>query len=221
MVNERGVTSNAGKLFKIIRSQKTTREYRNHQDIFSQGDTANAIFYIEKGNVKLTVASRRGKKAVIGILGCGDFFGEGCLARQMVRGSTATTMHESTIASVPRGAMNRIIRQSPLFARLFISHLADQMVQIEDNFANQIFNSSEKRLARILLMLAHRNGSKDGNGKLLLPGMIQDNLAQMVGTTRSRINFFMNKFRKKGLISYNGKDKFSVHRSLLFAVLHD
>jgi len=219
MVNERITTSNSSKLFKIIRSRKTTREYQNQQDIFSQGDAADAIFYIQKGNVKLTVVSGRGKKAVIAILGRGDFFGEGCLAKQMVRGSTATTIHESTIASVPKGDMDRIIRQNPVFAKAFIAHLVVQMVRIEENYVDQIFNSSEKRLARILLMLAPRG--KNGSRKLLFPGMIQDNLAQMVGTTRSRINFFMNRFRKKGFIDYNGNARLTVHPGLLSAILQD
>lgn len=217
MIDERGTTTNSRKLFKIIRSQKTTREYRNEQDIFAQGDAADAIFYIQKGSVKLTVVSKRGKKAVIALLGRGDFFGEGCLAKQLVRRSTATTIHESTIASVAKAVMLRIIHQNPVFAKLFISHLVARMVRIEENYADQILNSSEKRLARILLTLA--NGAKDGRNKTVIPGMIQANLAQMVGTTRSRINHFMNKFRKKGFIHYNGG--LTVNRNLLIAILHD
>jgi CRP/FNR family transcriptional regulator, cyclic AMP receptor protein len=204
-------------LFNRVDSQTTTREYRNRQTIFAQGDKADAMFYIRNGNVKLTVASRSGKKAVIAILRHGDFFGEGCLARQSLRTSTATAIQSPTIARVKRAAMVRIIRQEPAFAKRFISYLLLRIGRIEDEFVDQIFSSSEKRLARILLLLA--GFGLQSKPKLALVKVSQETLAEMVGTTRSRVSYFMNRFRKMGFIDYNGTLR--VHKALLTFLLDE
>jgi len=204
-------------LFNRIDTHTTTRDYRNRQTIFAQGDKADAMFYVQNGNVKLTVASKGGKKAVIAILRHGDFFGEGCLARQSLRTSTATAIQSPTIARVKRATIVRIIHQEPAFAKRFISYLLLRMGRIEEEFVDQIFNSSEKRLARILLLLAGF-GLQSKPGPVLLK-VSQETLAEMVGTTRSRISYFMNRFREKGFIDYNGSLR--VHRALLTFLLHE
>src|SRR6201986_2775352 len=170
-------------LFKRMGTQATTQDYRNRQTIFAQGDKADAMFYVQNGNVKLTVASKSGKKAVIAILQHGDFFGEGCLARQSLWTSTATAIQPSTIARVKRAAIVRIIRQEPAFAKRFISYLLFRIGRIEDEFVDQILSSSEKRLARILLLLA--GVGLQSNPKLARVNVSQETLAEMVGTTRS------------------------------------
>jgi CRP-like cAMP-binding protein len=204
-------------LFKQVGAHATTRDYRNKQAVFAQGDKADAMFYIQHGNVKLTVTSRNGKKAVIAILRHGDFFGEGCLTSRALRRSTATAIQSSTIARVKRTSIARIIRQKPAFAGLFISYLLFRIGRTEEEFVDQIFSSSEKRLARILLVLA-------GTGRHSSPGPVllkvnQETLAEMVGTTRSRVSYFMNRFREKGYIDYNGSLR--VHRTLLTFLLHE
>jgi len=204
-------------LFNRIDTHTTTRDYRNRQIIFAQGDKADAMFYVQNGNVKLTVASKGGKKAVIAILRHGDFFGEGCLAMQSLRTSTATAIESPTIARVKRATIVRIIHQEPAFAKRFISYLLLRMGRIEEEFVDQIFNSSEKRLARILLLLAGF-GMQSKPGPVLLK-VSQETLAEMVGTTRSRISYFMNRFREKGFIDYNGSLR--VHRALLTFLLHE
>jgi CRP/FNR family transcriptional regulator, cyclic AMP receptor protein len=204
-------------LFNRMDTQATTRNYRNRQAIFAQGDRADAMFYVQKGNVKLTVASKRGKKAVIAILRPGDFFGEGCLSRQSLRTSTATAIQSPTIARVTRATIVRIIRQEPAFARRFISYLLFRMERIEEEFVDQIFSSSEKRLARILLVLAGF-GLRAKPGPILLK-VSQETLAEMVGTTRSRVSYFMNRFRKRGFIDYNGS--LLVHKALLTFLLNE
>ena len=175
------------------------------------------MFYIEKGKVKLTVLSSRGKEAVVAILGNGDFFGEGSLAGQPLRMATATAMTECTILRVEKDTMMRMLHNEPAFADLFVAYLLSRNVRIEEDLVDQLFNSSEKRLARILLLLT-RFG-KDGQHETVVPKISQETLAEMVGTTRSRVSFFMNKFRKLGLIGYNGG--LQVHSSLLGVVLHD
>jgi CRP/FNR family transcriptional regulator, cyclic AMP receptor protein len=197
--------------------QTTTRDYRNSQTIFAQGDKADAMFYIQSGNVKLTVVSKRGKKAVIAILRNGDFFGEGCLARQSLRTSTATAIQSPTIARVKRATIVRIIRKEPAFAKCFISYLLFRMERIEEELGEQIFSSSEKRLARTLLLLAGF-GLQTKPGPVLLK-VSQETLAEMVGTTRSRVSYFMNRFRKRGFIYYNGNLR--VHKSLFTFLLHE
>jgi CRP/FNR family cyclic AMP-dependent transcriptional regulator len=194
-----------------------TKEYRKKQTIFVQGSPADAVFYIEKGKVKLTVLSTRGKEAVVAILGSGDFFGEGCLAGQPLRMATATVMSECSILRVRKEAMMRMLRDEPSLSELFMSYLLSRNIRIEEDLVDQLFNSSEKRLARILLLLT-RFG-KNGQHELVVPRISQETLAEMVGTTRSRVSFFMNKFRKLGFIDYNGG--LQVHSSLMNIVLHD
>jgi len=195
----------------------TTKEYRKKQVIFSQGSPADAVFYVETGKVKLTVLSPRGKEAVVAILANGDFFGEGCLAGQPLRMATATSMTECSILRVQKETMIRMLHNEPAMSELFMSYLLSRNARIEEDLVDQLFNSSEKRLARILLLLT-RFG-KDGQHEVVVPRISQETLAEMVGTTRSRVSFFMNKFRKLGLIDYNGG--LQVHSSLLGVVLHD
>jgi CRP/FNR family transcriptional regulator, cyclic AMP receptor protein len=210
---------NSRNFLKRMRTQKTTREYQDRQVIYSQGDAADAMFQIQDGSVKLVVASPRGKQAVIAILGPGDVFGEGCLVNRSLRKSTATAIQLSTIASVKKGPLVRRIHQEPAFAKLFIAYLLSRMGRVEEDFVDRLFNFSEKRLARILLLLTHF-GKESGDGTSF-PRINQEHLAQMVGTTRSRVSHFMNKFRKRGFIDYTGKSALTVHRGLLRAVLHD
>jgi CRP/FNR family cyclic AMP-dependent transcriptional regulator len=211
MVNTH-ISNLARKAFlKKIGPRKTGREYGNNDAIFTQGDAADSMFYIESGNVKLTVLSKRGKKAVIAILRQGDFFGEGCLATRAVRMSTATAIHQSRISRVTKPTLVSIIREDPAFAKLLISHLLFRISRIEEDFVDQLFNSSEKRLARTLWLLASFGKSSKAEPAILKVN--QGTLADMIGTTRSRVSFFMNRFRKMGLINYNGS--LHVHRTLL------
>jgi CRP-like cAMP-binding protein len=197
-------------LFKRVNTHAITQDYRNRQTIFSQGEKADSMYYVQSGNVKLTVESGHGKKAVIAILHRGDFFGEGCLAKGSVRISSATAIQTSTISRVKRAVIVRIIHQKPAFAKLLISYLLARIGRIEEEFVDQIFNSSEKRLARILLMLAAFG--MQSNPKPVLLRVSQETLAEMVGTTRSRVSYFMNRFREMGLIDYNGR--IQVHKEL-------
>jgi CRP/FNR family cyclic AMP-dependent transcriptional regulator len=200
-----------------IENGKTTREYRNKQIVFSQGDAADAVFYIQSGRVKLTVVSTRGKEAVIGVLERGSFFGEGCLAGQPLRMSTASAIQTSSIMRVGRSSMVRLLHRESEFAELFTAYLLSRNVRIEEDLVDQLFNSSEKRLARILLLLAHFG--KESRPESVIPKVSQDTLAAMVGTTRSRVSYFMNRFRKMGFIHYNGG--LQVHSALLSVVLRD
>jgi CRP-like cAMP-binding protein len=218
-MNRHTLTFNSRNFLKSIGTQKTTREYQDRQAIYSQGDAADAMFCIQNGNVKLVVASPRGKQAVLAILGPGDVFGEGCLAKQSLRMSTATALQPSTIARVNKGALIRLIHQEPAFAKLFISYLLSRMGRVEEDFVDRLFNCSERRLARILLLLA-RFG-KESRAETAFPRINQESLAQMVGTTRSRVSHFMNKFRKLGFVDYNGNGALTVHGDLLSGVLHD
>jgi len=195
----------------------TSKEYRKKSTVFSQGSRADSVFYIEKGKVKLTVISTRGKEAVVAILGSGDFFGEGCLAGQPLRMATATAITECSLLRLQKETMVRMLHNEPVLSELFMSYLLSRNVRIEEDLVDQLFNSSEKRLARILLLLT-RFG-KDGQHEPVVPKISQETLAEMVGTTRSRVSFFMNKFRKLGFIEYNGG--LNVHSSLLNIVLHD
>jgi CRP-like cAMP-binding protein len=200
-----------------IGKRKTTREYENKEPIFEQGAVADAIFYVEAGDVKLTVLSKHAKKAVIAIFRKGDFFGEGCLGTPSLRMSSAVAVHMATITRVEKATLIRIIHEDPAFARLFIAHLISRVVRIEEDFVDQLFNSSEKRLARTLLLLA-RFGKRSKPHSAVLK-VSQGTLAEMIGTTRSRVSFFMNRFRKLGLIDYNGS--LQVHRELLTFLLHE
>ena len=185
--------------------------------IYSQGDPADSVFYIQQGSVKLTVVSRAGKEAVVGVLGLGEFLGEGALAGQPLRLATATTMAASRILVVPKRQMIRMLHKQHAFSDRFITHMLARNIRLEEDLVDQLFNASERRLARTLLLLA-RYGKPDGPQRAL-PKISQEVLAEMVGTTRSRINFFMNKFRKLGFVEYNGGIK--VHDALLSVVLYD
>lgn len=216
MPSKRALVFDPAMFLKRIGKRRTSREYRNKEPVFSQGDAADAMFYVESGNVKVTVLSKRGKKAVIAIFRQGDFFGEGCLGIPSLRMSSATAVHLSVITRVDKSTIVRIIHDDPVFARLFIAHLISRVVRIEEDFLDQLFNSSEKRLARTLLLLARFGKSKPNSAILKVS---QGTLAEMIGTTRSRVSFFMNRFRKMGLIDYNGS--LQVHRELLTFLLHE
>jgi len=196
---------------------KTHTDYPKEQKVFSQGDPAQAIFYLQKGKVKLTVVSQHGKEAVIAILGPGDFFGEGCLAGQPQRMSTVTTLSECSIVRIDKADMVRVLHDEPAFSEMFLHYLLSRNIRIEEDLVDHLFNSSEKRLARVLLLLA--NFGKEGKPETVIPKMSQETLAEIIGTTRSRVSHFMNKFRKLGFITYNGH--LEVHSSLLNVVLHD
>ena len=195
----------------------TVERYVKNQKIFSQGDIADAVFYIQKGKVKITVLSEHGKEAVVGIVAEGQFFGEGCLEGAQLRTATSQAMEECLITSVTRNAMVAALGREPKFSAFFIAYLLSRNSRIEDDLIDQLFNSSERRLARLLLLLA--NFGKEGGGEPIAVTLSQETLAEMIGTTRSRVSFFMNKFRKQGFIDYNGK--IEVHRSLLDAVLRE
>jgi len=199
---------------------RTIAEYPKNHVVFSQGDPANAVFYIQKGKIKLTVVSNNGKEAVIALLDIGDFLGEGCLKAQPFRMATATAMSDCSILRLEKAAMIRVLHDEPAFSEIFVSYLLSRTIRIEENLVDQLFNSSEKRLARVLLLLAHFG--KDEKPEPVLAKISQETLAEMIGTTRSRVSFFMNKFRKMGFIEYNGGlDGLRVHSSLLNIVLHD
>ncbi len=202
---------NAGRFLEKAGNQNRSREYQNKEAVFSQGDAADAAFYIQSGNVKFTVVSTRGKRAVIGILGRGDLFGESCLEKYALRISTATAIEQSFIIRVPQTELARIIRQEPAFAKLFVSHLLDRISRTESAVIDQLFNDSEKRLARVLALLA--GFGEQSSPKAVTLHIGQGTLAEMVGTTRSRVSFFMNRFRKMGFIHYNGG--IQVRKSLL------
>jgi len=187
------------------------------QIVFSQGDAADAVFFIQKGKAKVTVVSEQGKEAVVAIFGTNEFFGEGCLAGQAQRIATVTTMTDSVIMRLEKAAVVDVIHSEPAFSEMFIAHLLGRTIRVEADLVDQLFNSSEKRLARLLLLLA--NFGKDGKPEPIIAKISQETLAEMIGTTRSRVSFFMNKFRKLGFIHYNGG--IEVHSSLLNAVLHD
>jgi CRP/FNR family transcriptional regulator, cyclic AMP receptor protein len=196
---------------------RTISTYRANQTIFSQGESADSVFYIQKGKVKLTVLSEQGKEAIVAILGTGDFCGEGCLAGQPQRMATAAAMADSRIMRLEKVAMIGLLHDEPEFSERFMSHLVARNVRVGADLVDQLFNSSEKRLARLLLILA--KFGKDGKPEPVIAKISQETLAEMIGTTRSRVSFFMNRFRKMGLIDYNGH--LEIHSSLLNVVLHD
>jgi CRP-like cAMP-binding protein len=205
-------------LLAKVGAGRTTVAFRKGEVVFTQGDPADSIFHIEKGKLKLTVVSSQGKEAVIALLAGGDFFGEGCLAGQIKRMSTATAMTDCETVRLDKLEMVRVLRDEPVFAELFLHHLLSRNIRIEEDLVDQLFNSSEKRLARVLLLLA--NFGKAGKTEPVVAKMSQEMLAEIVGTTRARVNFFMNKFRKLGFIDYDGEG-LRVHSSLLHVVLHD
>ena len=195
----------------------TTLNCRKGRVIFAQGDPSDAVFSIQKGKVKLTVISKQNKEAVLAIMGAGDLLGEACLAGQLVRMVTASALTECTVVRLAKPGVMRLLQEDPAFSELLLSYVLTRNIRIEDDLVDQLFNSGEKRLARILLLLA--NFGKEGKPELVIPSISQETLAGLVGTTRSRVSFFMNKFRKLGFIGYNGK--LEAHRSLLNVVLHD
>jgi CRP/FNR family cyclic AMP-dependent transcriptional regulator len=196
---------------------RVTKKYKAKKTIFQQGDPADAVFYIEHGSVKLAVVSQRGKEAIVALLGVGDFFGEGCLAGQQLHMASAVATTGSTIARIDKDTMIGVLHDEPKLSEMFMSYLLTRNIKFEADLVDQLFNSSEKRLARALLLLA--NFGKEGKLETVIPHINQDVLAAKIGTTRPRINFFMNKFRKLGLIEYNGGLK--VHSSLLNIIVHD
>ena len=200
-----------------IGAGKSTRDYTSKQAGFSQGDPADAVYYLESGRVKLTVVSQQGKEAIIAIVPSANFFGEGCLAGQRLRMCSAVAMEDATIVRVDKTTMVRTLHEQPKFSELFIAYLLSRNIRIEEDLVDQLFNSSEKRLARLLLLLAQYG--KDSKPETVIPKISQEMLAEMVGTTRSRISHFMNRFRKMGFLDYNGELR--VHSSLLNVVLRD
>ncbi len=201
-----------------VEGGRTISKYHKDQTVFSQGDEADAVFYIRSGKVKANVISEHGKEAVVAILGSGDFFGEGCLAGQPKRTITVSTMSESTIVRLAKTAIIRVLHDEPAFSEMFISHLLARNIRIEEDLIDQLFNSSERRLARALLLLA--KFGKDAPSESIAPKISHEMLAEMIGTTRARVTFFMNRFRKQGFITYKGK-LLDVHASLLSVVLTD
>jgi CRP/FNR family cyclic AMP-dependent transcriptional regulator len=191
--------------------------FQKKQTVFVQGDAADAVFYVQKGKVKLTVVSNTGKEATIGILGERDFFGEGCLAGQPLRMAAAIAMTDCELLRIEKRAMMEVLHREHALSDMFVAYLLTRNIRYEEDLVDQLFNSSEKRLARILLLLAHFG--KEGAPESVLPKISQETLAEMIGTTRSRVSFFMNRFRKLGFIHYNGG--LQVHSSLLHVVLHD
>ena len=189
------------------------------QMVFSQGDSSDAVFYIQKGKVRLSVVSKKGKEATIGVLNEGSFFGEGCLAGQPLRMCSATAMTDCTLMRIDKKSMMEVLHREHAFSDMFVAYLLTRNIRYEEDLVDQLFNSSEKRLARILLLLAHFG--KDGKPEVAIPKISQESLAEMVGTTRGRVNFFMNRFRKLGFIDYHAGDALQVHSSLLSIVLHD
>ena len=201
-----------------IEAGKTRAELQKGQIVFSQGDPADAVFYIQKGKVKVTVVSDQGKEAVVAILGADEFCGEGCLAGQPRRIATVSAMTECTVTRLAKTRIIRLLHDQPEFSEVFISHLLARTTRVEADLVDQLFNSSEKRLARLLLLLA--NFGKEGRPEPMIAKISQETLAEMIGTTRSRVSFFMNKFRRLGFLDYNGEG-LEVHSSFLNVILHD
>ena len=196
---------------------RSLSEYRTGQIIFSQGDPADSVFYIVRGKIKISATSEQGREAVVGVLGEGDFFGEGCLISQRLRLATAVSMTDSAVMRIEKAEMIRVLRVEPALAEVFTAHLLTRNSRVEADLMDHLFNSSEKRLARTLLLLA--NFGKEGGPEPIATKISQGTLAEMIGTTRPRVSFFMNKFRKLGFIEYNGQLK--IHSSLLSVVLRD
>jgi CRP/FNR family cyclic AMP-dependent transcriptional regulator len=205
-------------LAAIGKGQKTV-SFAKRSAIFSQGDAADAVFYIREGKVRLTVVSNNGREATVGVLSAGDFCGEGCLGGQPLRMGSAITMTDCDILRIDKKTMMEALHRQHEFSDLFVAYLLARNIRYEEDLVDQLFNSSEKRLARILLLLAHFG--KEGKPETVIPKISQETLAEMVGTTRSRVSFFMNRFRKLGFVEYSGGAELQVHSSLLNVVLHD
>jgi CRP/FNR family transcriptional regulator, cyclic AMP receptor protein len=210
-------TFNPQTLLNQVGNGKNTLRVPRKQVLFSQGDTTDAVFYVQAGKVKLTVVSPQGKEAVIAILEPGSFFGEGCLAGQRVQLATATIVDEARIVRIDKQSMLQLLQDDRTFSALFLTYMLARNLRIQEDLVDQLFNSSEKRLARILLLMAHFG--KEGKPEVVIPKISQETLAEMIGTTRSRVSFFMTRFKKMGLIHYDGG--LHVHSSLLTMVLHD
>jgi CRP/FNR family transcriptional regulator, cyclic AMP receptor protein len=189
------------------------------QTLFAQGDSSDAVFYLQKGSIRLSVVSKIGREATIGILNEGDFFGEGCLAGQALRLCSATAITDCSVMRIDKKSMMEVLHREHAFSDMFVAYLLTRNVRYEEDLVDQLFNSSEKRLARMLLLLAHFG--KDGKPESVIPKISQETLAEMIGTTRSRVSFFMNRFRKLGFVDYHAGDALQVHSSLLNVVLHD
>ena len=202
-----------------ISKGKTVLEYGVNRNIFMQGQPADSVFFLLRGKVKLSVTSSEGKEAIVATLGSGEFFGEGCLAGQPLRMATAISVEDCILTRVEKPMIARMLHEEQGLAELFVTHLLSRNIRYEADLVDQLFNSSEKRLARILLLLSHF--SKESKTETVVPGINQENLAQMVGTTRSRISHFMNKFRKLGFVDYTGSGGLTVNSGLLGVVLHD
>jgi CRP/FNR family cyclic AMP-dependent transcriptional regulator len=202
-----------------INGGRKIADFPKKKAIFTQGDSSDAVFYIRKGKVKLTVVSEIGKEATIGILNERDFFGEGCLTGQPLRLCSATAMTDCSVMKIDKKPMMEVLHREHAFSDMFVAYLLARNIRYEADLVDQLFNSSEKRLARVLLLLAHFG--KDGKQETVIPKMSQETLAEMIGTTRSRVSFFMNRFRKLGFIEYDGGSGLQVHSSLLNIVLHD
>jgi CRP/FNR family cyclic AMP-dependent transcriptional regulator len=200
-----------------VNGGRAISDYRKDQNVYTQGEPADSVFYIQSGKVRKTVVSEQGKEAVVALLGTGDFFGEGCLTGQPRRLATVSAMTECVIVRIAKTDIIRVIHDEPAFAELFIAHLLARNSRVEEDLVDQLFNSSEKRLARTLLLLS--NFGKESRPEPIIAKVSQETLAEMIGTTRSRVSFFMNKFRKLGLIDYNGS--IEIHSSLLNVVLRD
>jgi CRP/FNR family cyclic AMP-dependent transcriptional regulator len=207
------------KFLATIGEGRTVVTFSKKQIIFAQGDPADVVFYIQGGKVRLTVVSKIGKEATLGILGEGEFFGEGGLAGQLLRMGSATAMTDCEVLRIDKKAMMLALHREHTFSDLFVAYLLARNIRYEEDLVDQLFNSSEKRLARLLLLLAHFG--KEGAPEIVIPKMSQETLAEMIGTTRSRVSFFMNRFRELGFIGYNGGSALQVHSSLLNVVLHD
>jgi CRP-like cAMP-binding protein len=210
---------NPKKFLSTVNGGRKIAAFSKKETIFVQGDPSNAVLYIRKGKVKLTVVSKSGKEATIGILNEGAFFGEGCLTGQPLRLCSATAMTDCSVMRIDKKSMMEVLHREHEFSDMFVAYLLTRNIRYEEDLVDQLFNSSEKRLARILLLMA--NFGKEGKAEVLVPKFSQETLAEMVGTTRSRVSFFMNKFRKLGLIDYHAGDGLKVHSSLLNIVLHD
>jgi CRP/FNR family transcriptional regulator, cyclic AMP receptor protein len=219
--NKKGREFNPNNFLATIGEGRKNLTFPKKQGIFAQGDAADAVFYIQKGKVKLTVVSKTGREATIGILSEGNFFGEGTLAGQALRMGSAAAMTDCEILRIDKRAMMNALHREHAFSDLFVAYLLARNVRYEEDLVDQLFNSSEKRLARVLLLLAHFG--KDGAPETVVPKISQESLAEMVGTTRSRVSFFMNRFRKLGFVDYSGGPEggLQVHSSLLGVVLHD
>ncbi len=207
------------KFLATIGQGRTVVLFLRKQTILAQGDAADAVFYIQEGKVRLTVVSDRGKEATIGILSEGDFFGEGCLAGQTLRMASAAAMTDCNLLRIEKKAMMEVLHREHSLSDMFVAYLLGRNIRYEEDLVDQLFNSSEKRLARVLLLLAHFG--KAGVPEAVIPKISQETLAEMVGTTRSRVSFFMNRFRKLGFVDYDGSSGLQVHSSLLNIVLQD